>query len=140
MRERKETDHIVIHCAATPDDRDVTAADIKRWHVEDNGWDDIGYHFVIRRNGLVEAGRDIKMSGAHARAVNGRSVGICLIGTREFDIRQWNALKDTIIMLLKLYPDSKVIGHSDVEPAKPHCPGFNVANWFKEAIPSTDLP
>ena len=76
MRERKETDHIVIHCAATPDDRDVTAADIKRWHVEDNGWDDIGYHFVIRRNGLVEAGRDIKMSGAHARAVNGRSVGI----------------------------------------------------------------
>ena len=60
MVERKKTDHIVIHCADTPDNRDVDMATIKKWHTEERGWDDIGYHFVIRRNGLVEAGRDIK--------------------------------------------------------------------------------
>ena len=73
---RKETKYVVIHCADTPDDRDVDMATIKKWHVDERGWSDIGYHFVIRRNGLVEAGRDIKLSGAHARQVNGTSVGI----------------------------------------------------------------
>ena len=92
MVERQKTDHIVIHCADTPDDRDVEMAEIKRWHIEERGWDDIGYHFVIRRNGLVEVGRDIKMQGAHAKAVNGTSVGICLVGRSDFDQRQFDAL------------------------------------------------
>ena len=43
-------------------------------------------------------------------------------------------------MLLKLYPECKIIGHCDVEPKKPHCPGFDVAKWFNEAIPSIDRP
>ena len=121
MVERQKTDHIVIHCADTPDDRDVEMAEIKRWHVEERGWDDIGYHFVIRRNGLVEVGRDIKLQGAHAKAVNGSSVGVCLVGRSDFDKRQFDSLRDTVQMLLKLYPDCKVIGHCDVEPKKPNC-------------------
>ena len=140
MNVRQKTDHIVIHCADTPDDRDVDMATIKKWHVEERGWSDIGYHFVIRRNGLVEAGRDIKLSGAHARAVNGTSVGVCMVGRSDFDPRQFESLRDTIQMLLKLYPDSKVIGHCDVEPKKPNCPGFDVVKWFNEAIPSIDRP
>ena len=105
MVERQKTDHIVIHCADTPDDRDVEMAEIKRWHVEERGWDDIGYHFVIRRNGLVEVGRDIKLQGAHAKAVNGSSVGVCLVGRSDFDKRQFDSLRDTVQMLLNLYPD-----------------------------------
>ena len=140
MNVRLKTDIIVIHCADTPDDRDVDMATIKKWHVEERGWSDIGYHFVIRRNGLVEAGRDIKLSGAHAKAVNGTSVGVCLVGKKDFDQRQFDALRDTVQMLLKLYPDSKVIGHCDVEPKKPYCPGFDVVKWFNEAIPSIDRP
>jgi len=42
--------------------------------------------------------------------------------------------------ILTLYPDSKIIGHCDVEPKKPNCPGFNVVKWFTEAIPSIDRP
>ena len=140
MNERQKTDTIGIHCADTPDDRDVDMATIKKWHVEERGWSDIGYHFVIRRNGLVEAGRDIKLAGAHARAVNGTSVGVCMVGKENFDSRQFDSLRDTVQMLLKLYPDSKVIGHCDVEPKKPQCPGFDVSKWFNEAIPSIDRP
>ena len=140
MIPREKTDTIVIHCADTPDDRDVDMATIRKWHVEERGWSDIGYHFVIRRNGLVEAGRDIKLSGAHARQVNGTSVGICIVGRENFDPRQFDSLRDTVQMLLKLYPECKVIGHCDVEPKKPNCPGFDVSKWFNEAIPSIDRP
>ena len=126
MHKRTETKYVVVHCADTPPEMDVDAKEIKRWHVEERGWDDIGYHFVIRRNGLVEVGRDIKLQGAHAKAVNGSSVGVCLVGRSDFDKRQFSALRDTVQMLLKLYPDSKIIGHCDVEPKKPNCPGFDV--------------
>jgi|TARA_Y100000296_G_scaffold75841_1_gene95897 N-acetyl-anhydromuramyl-L-alanine amidase AmpD len=140
MNFREETDTIVIHCADTPDDKDVDMAEIRRWHVEERGWSDIGYHFVIRRNGLVEAGRDVKLQGAHARQVNRKSVGICMVGRKDFDPRQFDSLKDTVMLLLKLYPGCKVIGHCDVEPKKPDCPGFDVNKWFTEAIPSTGRP
>ena len=51
MIERKETKYVVVHCADTPADMDVGAADIRRWHVDERGWDDVGYHWIIRRSG-----------------------------------------------------------------------------------------
>ena len=62
MIERETTDTIVIHCADTPDNRDVDMATIKKWHVEGRGWSDIGDHVVIRRNGLVEDGMHNKVN------------------------------------------------------------------------------
>ena len=69
MIERKVTTHCVVHCADTPAEMDIGAAEIRKWHTEDNGWDDIGYHYVIRRDGILENGRDTKMQGAHCAAL-----------------------------------------------------------------------
>ena len=80
MTPRTKTDTIVIHCSATPKDMDVDAAKIKHWHTVDNGWDDIGYHYVIKRDGTLEVGREEHRTGSHARQVNGTSLGICMIG------------------------------------------------------------
>ena len=63
---RKKTELIVIHCAATKASMDIGASEIKKWHVDDNGWDDIGYHYIIKRGGLVEVGRPEAFQGAHA--------------------------------------------------------------------------
>ena len=120
MAVREKTDYIVIHCSDTPDDRDVDMETIKQWHVEDNGWSDIGYHFVIKRKNSV-------------------SVGVCLVGRTEFDERQFSALRDTVQLLLRLYPDSKVVGHHDIDDSKT-CPNFNVAEWFTSTSPSIDRP
>ena len=45
---------IIVHCSATPEDRDVSIDTIRKWHVEDNGWSDIGYHWVIPLSGSIE--------------------------------------------------------------------------------------
>ena len=50
---RKKTEMIVVHCAATKPSMDIGASEIKKWHVDDNGWDDIGYHYIIKRGGLA---------------------------------------------------------------------------------------
>jgi len=58
---------------------DPSAADIDRMH-RARGWNGIGYHFVIRRDGRVEAGRSIDKSGAHVEGFNRTTIGVCFSG------------------------------------------------------------
>lgn len=132
-RKRQSTDYIVIHCAATPNDMDIGAAEIDKWHKE-RGWIGIGYHKVIRRDGTVEDGRDIDVSGAHVRGVNQTSVGICMIGTDKFEDAQFESLKDLIVSLLDKYPDAKVKGHRDFPNVKKLCPGFDVKSFMEKSM------
>ena len=44
MKPRTETNFIVLHCSATKADQQITTAEIRRWHVVERGWADIGYH------------------------------------------------------------------------------------------------
>lgn len=128
---------IIIHCAATTPVMDIGADVIRKWHVDDNGWSDIGYHHVIRRNGLIEPGREHKTPGAHAKGYNEKSIGICMVGGIDMESKphcnftrhQWAALPNLINDLLQKFPGAQVIGHHDVNPHK-SCPGFNVAAYW----------
>ena len=144
MELRKKTDSIIIHCAATKASMDIGYKEIRKWHVENNGWDDVGYHFIIRRNGQLEKARPEGYSGAHAPSHNSRSIGICLVGgmaddggpENNFTLEQFLTLKDLVNMIMDKYSDiTEVLGHCDVQENKPNCPGFNVKEWLnKEAI------
>jgi N-acetylmuramoyl-L-alanine amidase len=144
MDVRKKTDSIIIHCAATKASMDIGYDEIRKWHVDQNGWDDVGYHFIIRRNGKLEKARPEGYSGAHAPSHNSRSIGICLVGgmaedggpENNFTLEQFLTLKDLVNMIMDKYSDiTEVLGHCDVQDNKPNCPGFNVKEWLnKEAI------
>jgi N-acetyl-anhydromuramyl-L-alanine amidase AmpD len=144
MDVRKKTDSIIIHCAATKASMDIGYDEIRKWHVDQNGWDDVGYHFIIRRNGKLEKARPEGYSGAHAPSHNSRSIGICLVGgmaedggpENNFTLEQFLTLKDLVNMIMDKYSDiTEVLGHCDVQENKPNCPGFNVKEWLhKEAI------
>ncbi len=58
---------------------------IQLFHVQGNGWNDIGYNFLVDRFGTVYEGRfggtDRNVVGAHARGFNTGSVGIALLGS-----------------------------------------------------------
>ena len=47
---RKKTEYLIIHCAATKPSMDIGLTEIRKWHL-DRGWRDVGYHYIIRRNG-----------------------------------------------------------------------------------------
>lgn len=90
MKNRKETSVIIIHHSAT---ENGNAETFRRFHKETNGWDDIGYHFVVTNanggtDGEVQKGRAIEKQGAHAKDRNSNSIGICLVGNDKFTDRQ----------------------------------------------------
>lgn len=135
---RENVEYLIIHCSATPPDMDIGRKEIDRWHRK-NGWLMIGYHWVIRRNGHLEAGRDEGEPGAHARHYNTKSIGICMVGGTDandhtkaennFTDEQWATLDSLIGRLEGIYPTAKVIGHRDVDPHKA-CPCFDVQQWM----------
>ena len=84
---RKATEYIVIHHVGIPDvDKDSAATAIHKYHQEHNGWSGIGYHYLIRKDGTIEQGRQPEMVGRHAYEHNQTSVGVCLAG--NFDVGQ----------------------------------------------------
>jgi len=117
---RASTKYIVWHCSATDPDRFVDAAQIDQWHRE-RGWQGIGYHFVILRDGTVEAGEDLLRVGAHVQGVNNISVGVCLIGgvnfrgESEFNYTsaQMIAAKALNTGLKAMFPGVAIRGHRD---------------------------
>ena len=131
---------VVVHCSYTPPSMDIGAETIKDWHVNDNGWDDIGYHYVITREGQVEKGRALETPGAHVRGHNGDTIGICLIGGMtddksapdcNFTHWQWDALDVLLNELEGRFGRLDVVGHRDLDPKKA-CPCFDVKAWRAE--------
>lgn len=132
---QREIDSIIIHCADTYPEMDIGAEDIRQWHIA-RGWSDIGYHYVVRRNGEVEEGRPLDVAGAHARGYNETSVGICLVGGKarpglqpcNFTIEQWQSLAELIVDLEGRFEIDSVLGHNAVSDKA--CPTFDVRAWW----------
>ena len=128
---------IIIHCAATPEGKDYTVEQIRQWHTtpkpKGNGWRDIGYHFVIYRDGSIHNGRPLSQIGAHCSGHNANSIGICYIGGCAKDGKtpkdtrteaQRAALIQLVSELKASYPSATVHGHNEF--AAKACPSFNV--------------
>lgn len=140
MTPRTETSLVVIHCSATRPSADIGVKEIRRWHVVDNKWADIGYHFVIRRNGTIERGRDVTLRGAHCPAFNANSIAICMVGgisddgrpQNNFTADQFASLKTLVLGLWTEYRTiTGVCGHRDAPNEKKACPSFDVGQWLK---------
>ena len=130
---------IIIHCSATPEGKDYTTEDIRRWHVKGNGWKDIGYHFVIYRDGSVHLGRKLEQAGAHTNGYNTNSIGIVYVGGCAADgktakdtrtVAQKRALLSLVKELKHQYPDATIHGHREFDNKA--CPSFDVRKWVKE--------
>ncbi len=129
----KKIKYLVIHCSATPPSMDVQIDDIRRWHVEDNGWSDVGYHLFITRQGNLQTGRPINKQGAHVRGYNDCSIGICLAGSENnFTDDQFITLRKILTWLELEFPGAKILGHRDFPGVKKSCPGFDVADWLSD--------
>lgn len=130
----REINRIILHCSATPEGKDFTVADIDRWHKQ-RGWQGIGYHYVVYRDGSIHNGRDIAVAGAHTSGYNKNSIGICYIGGVAADGKtpkdtrtpaQRRALRVLVEQLKKQFPKATIHGH--YEFAAKACPSFKISD------------
>lgn len=144
MLKRTMTTDIILHCASTYADMDIDVATVRDWHVHERGWDDIGYHWLIRRNGAIEKGREESAVGAHCSGHNYNSIGICLAGglgltgkpEDNFTEAQFESLARLIREILIRYPGCTIHGHSDY--ANKACPVFNVPLFIAKYLPEVN--
>ena len=134
---------IVVHCSANREGSTLVMKDIDRYH-RSLGWNGCGYHYVIPIDGTIEHGRDEHTEGAHCRHHNSHSIGVCYIGGIAADSRtprdtrtqaQKRALRSLLTDLHERYPDALIVGHCDLDPRKPHCPGFDVRSEYHDLEP-----
>lgn len=132
----RKLNRIILHCTATPEGRHVSVDTIRKWHVKDRGWRDIGYHYVIYLDGSVHEGRPIEQSGAHTSGHNADSIGIVYVGGCDSKMKAKDTLNEAqevamvnLIQALRAeYGDLTLHGHN--EYAAKACPSFNVKEKF----------
>lgn len=129
----RKINSIIVHCSDSPEGRADTIDDIRRWHVDERGFVDIGYHYVVHLDGSVHPGRRLDTIGAHCSGHNAKSIGICYIGGMGKDTRtpaQKIALESLIRCLKAEFPEAKVYGHRDF--ANKACPSFDAKEEYKD--------
>ena len=148
----RDIDHIIIHCSATQAKADIGSTEIDKWH-RARGWWGCGYHFIIRRSGLIESAesghrcRPVTRAGAHVASCgtgwNKRSIGICLVGGIDakgkaednFTDEQYEALKELLDYLNHSFPNCTILGHRDLikktKGGPKDCPCFEVSDFLK---------
>jgi N-acetylmuramoyl-L-alanine amidase len=136
---------LVIHCTATPSDwrKDDTSAErveaIRQMHIRERGWRDIGYHWLIDRDGTVLPGRPETQIGAHVAGHNTGTIGISLFGgitSKPRDLFGRNFTEAQRVALVARIQDIKqrtkllwIKGHNEFDSGKA-CPGFWVPSWL----------
>ena len=132
----RKINEIIIHCSATPEGKDFTVEQIRRWH-QARGFNDIGYHYIVYRDGSVHLGRPLQYIGAHCLGHNAHSIGVCYIGGMSADNRspkdtrtpeQRAAMLALVRKLRAAYPDASVHGHREF--ANKACPCFDAKKEY----------
>lgn len=122
---------IIVHCSDSDYAHHDNVFAIRHWHIKERGWSDIGYHYIITKNGKIHVGRPIHKKGAHCRRHNPDSIGICLTGKNTFSNEQFKALRELCEDLVCAFgvDMASVYGHKDFDDSKT-CPNFNIKDVF----------
>lgn len=123
----RKIDKIVVHCSDSDHDYHDNVESIRKWHVDERGWSDIGYHYIITKDGCVHKGRDAQITGAHCSVVNKGSLGICLTGKKKFSKEQKESLKMLVRELNFIHDlqNEHVFPHNFFDTGKT-CPNFDI--------------
>lgn len=134
----RDVKYLVIHCSATRSNQSYTESQLMHDHLA-RGFRKIGYHFYIRRNGVMTQHRRLLEVGAHARPYNHCSIGICYEGGLDAqgypcDTRtqkQTQRMVDLLKNLHVLFPQARIVGHRDLPDTTPKaCPCLNAREVF----------
>ena len=144
--------YLVIHCTATPEGREVSSKEIRRWHTDPvskggRGWKQVGYTDLIHLDGkverLVDNNEDAQVDPWEvtngAKGYNSVSRHIVYVGGCAKDGKtpkdtrtevQKKALADYVRDFHRRFPQIRIVGHREI--AAKACPSFDVQKWLHE--------
>jgi N-acetyl-anhydromuramyl-L-alanine amidase AmpD len=133
MRTRKKEDitEVVLHCSSSDYEHHDDIEIIRGWHVNENSWSDVGYHYFITTYSGIQIGRDELVQGAGVRGFNKNSIHICLHGKNKFYDNQFMFLQALLERICDDYPIKKIWYHNELDSEKT-CPNFELAYVAKK--------
>lgn len=129
---------LTIHCAATPEGRDVKSATVEAWDKEKFG--QVSYHWILELDGTKHHSLPDTVKGAHVGNHNSGNIGVCYVGGMDAhmanpkDTRtqaQKQAMKEIVQDYQHRYPGIVILGHRDWPGVSKACPSFDVKTWLK---------
>ena len=130
--------HLTIHCAATPEGRNVKAATIEQWDIAKFGQK--SYHLIVELDGEIHRSLADTVRGAHTGGHNTGNIGVCYVGGCDVDMRhakdtrtplQRQALLQIVQDYIAKYPAIKILGHRNWKGVRKDCPSFDVRAWLE---------
>ncbi|MFU0438499.1 peptidoglycan-binding protein [Streptomyces sp. BG2AG] len=123
----------VVHYSAGPSSQ--TVRQIQNYHMDSNGWSDIGYNFLVDTAGRIHEGRGWNNEGAHTSGYNRSHIAVCFIG------RDGDATKAVKISIRSLYEKANTVFgrtlsktyHSALGSTS--CPGNEPRPWVSSGMP-----
>lgn len=126
---------VFVHCSASDVPAHDDVAVMRDWHVNGNGWSDVGYHYYVRKDGVWQAGRPIeKTPAAQGDNLNAGTIAICFGGLKKenFTEAQFRTGHAMLSAIVDAYGDRgvriRVRGHREVYPKE--CPVFDYRRAF----------
>jgi len=134
---------VIVHCSASDSSVQDSLEAVKEFHIapqsktihwgkytaKGRAFSDIGYHWLITKDGKIHKGRPEKQIGAHCRGFNEHSIGVCLTGDNDFSSAQFESLRTIKKELKERYglSDLDFVGHSSLNKEKT-CPNFDLTS------------
>lgn len=146
---KREITEVVVHHTDTYEDQIIDYDNVYKWHVEDRGFKDVGYHFLILRNGDLQVARPISREGAHClKGHNANSIGLAFVGgivgsskkrgtkrdSSTFRPEQWETFKAFMRAFYSVHPGGQAWGHNDIDPERRSDPNFDVSRYVKKSF------
>ena len=129
--------HLTIHCAATPEGRDVKAVTVNQWDHARFG--QTSYHIVVELDGTAVRGLPNTTLGAHVGGHNTGNIGVCYVGGCDVRMQpkdtrtaaQKATLRRIVADYRERYPSIVVQGHRDWPDVHKACPSFNALTEYQ---------
>lgn len=120
----RRVDRVFIHCSASDNPAHDDVSVIRSWHVHGNGWADVGYHYFIKKDGTIQAGRPIDKIPAAQAPHNRYTIAICLHGLKKekFTTEQFSSLR---ALCNSINNTLDVTFHGHCEVSDKLCPVFD---------------
>ncbi len=120
---KRPVSRVFLHCSDSDRPEHDNLATLRRWHL-DRGFSELGYSYVVTKDGILHQGRNLETVPAAQKGHNTGSIAVCLTGRHQFTEAQFRTLKQLCAEIHAQLPLATFHGHKEVDAQGKTCPNF----------------